>query len=227
MGMTYKTKDTEPRRLFVVNPHRPMWVKVPVTCLFLRPAHVVSLRATRDGGVSMTMDNSYAAYGIYTEDVPVTDVMYTLNDAGFDNEDICLMLARTHPISTIVREAAFRHTDREASEVAAGLIEWLSEFGAVVIRTFGFFIRSQTFRRALVTTREAPALCGNFETLMDLGFSQKDAWRLEDQLCEAGVLVYVACSESGRAKWARKMLQQNGARETAELELGQETRTAA
>ena len=62
---------------------------------------------------------------------------------------------------------------------------------------------------------------------MDLGFSQKDAWRLEDQLCEAGVLVYVACSESGRAKWAREMLERIGARETAELGMGQESETAA
>jgi hypothetical protein len=173
------------------------------------------------------MDSTNAAYGIYTEDVQVADVVHALNVAGFGNEDICLMLARTHPISTIVRQAAIRSADREASAVAAGLIEWLSEFGAVVIRTFGFFIRSQIFLRALVTTREAPALCGNFETLMDLGFSQKDAWRLEDQLCEAGVLVYVACSESGRAKWAREMLERIGARETAELGMGQESETAA
>src|SRR5580698_9817391 len=175
----------------------------------------------------MTMESIAAAYGVYSENVPVTDVVSALNDAGFDKKDICLILARAHPISTIVREAGIRNADREASAVAAGLIEWLSEFGAVVIRTFGFFIRSQIFLRALVTTREAPALCGNFETLMDLGFSQKDAWRLEDQLCEAGVLVYVACSESGRAKWAREMLERIGARETAELGMGQESETAA
>jgi hypothetical protein len=175
----------------------------------------------------MTMDPTNAAYGLYTEDVHVTDVVNALNDAGFDNEDICLMLARTHPISTVVREAAIRHADREASAVAAEVIEWLSEFGAVVIRTYGFFIRSQTFLRALVTTREAPALCGNYETLMDLGFSEGDAWRLENQLCEAGVLVYVACSENTKARWAREMLQGIGARETAELDLRQETETAA
>jgi hypothetical protein len=175
----------------------------------------------------MTTASMNAAYGIYTEEVHVADVVHALNDAGFDNEEICLMLARTHPISTVVREAALRSADREASAVAAGLIDWLSGFGAVVIRTFGFFIRSHRFRSALVTTREAPALCGSFETLMDLGFSQQAALRLDDQLSEAGVLVYVACSESERATWARELFQQIGARETAELELGQETTTAA
>jgi alkanesulfonate monooxygenase SsuD/methylene tetrahydromethanopterin reductase-like flavin-dependent oxidoreductase (luciferase family) len=173
------------------------------------------------------MESTNAAYGIYAEDVQVKDVVYALNDAGFNNEELCLMLARTHPISAIVRGASIRDTDREATALAAGLIEWLSEFGAVVIRTSGFFIRSQTFLRALVVTREAPALCGSSETLMCLGFPERDAERLEDQLCEAGVLVYVACSKSVQAKWAREILQQMGAQETAELHLGRETENAA
>jgi hypothetical protein len=173
------------------------------------------------------MESTNAAYGIYTEDVPITDVVRALNAAGFDNEDICLMLARTHPISTIVRQAGIRSADRQASAVAAKVIEWLSEFGAVVIRTFGFFIRSQAFLRALMAARETPALCGSTETLIGLGFSEKDAVRLEDQLCQAGVLVYVACSESSRARWASEMLYRIGAQEAAELDLVQETVTAA
>jgi hypothetical protein len=128
----------------------------------------------------MTMESASAAYGVYAEDVPVTDVVHALNDAGFNKEDICLMLARTHPISILVRQASIITTDREATAITAGLIEWLSEFGAVVIRTFGFFIRSQTFLSAIVTTRDAPALCGNSDTLIGLGFPEKDAWRLEN-----------------------------------------------
>jgi hypothetical protein len=167
----------------------------------------------------MIMENMSAAYGVYTEDVPVNYVVHALNDAGFNKESICLMLARTHPISTVVREAGIRNTDREASVVAAELIDWLSGFGAVVIRTFGFFIRSQIFLRALVTTREAPALCGSSETLMSLGFSQEDAERLDDQLCQTRVLVYVSCSESAEATRARQMLARIGAEETAQIEL--------
>jgi hypothetical protein len=175
----------------------------------------------------MILESTRAAYGVYAEDVPVSDVVNALNNAGFDKNNICLMLARTHPIAAIVRQASIRNADREASAVAAEAIEWLSEFGAVVIRTFGFFIRSQMFLRTLVTSREAPALCGNFETLMDLGFSQQDAWRLEEGLCEAGVLVYVACAESATATCAKETLQRIGARETAELDLCHDAVTAA
>jgi hypothetical protein len=175
----------------------------------------------------MTIESTNAAYGVYTEDVPVTDIVHVLNEAGFGNEDICLMLARSHPISMIVREASIRSADREASAVAAEVIQWLSEFGAVVIRTFGFFIRSQTFLRALISTRELPALCGNSEMLMDLGFSAEDAGRLEDELSDGGVLVYVACHEAAHAEWAEEMLQRIGARESAALHLDDVSETAA
>ncbi len=175
----------------------------------------------------MMCESPSAAYGVFSEDVPVTDMVEALNDAGFDKENICLMLARAHPISMIVRHAGMRNADREASVLTAELIEWLSEFGAVVIRTFGFFIRSQVFFHALVTTREAPALCGSSDTLIGLGFSEEDAQRLDDQLCQARVLVYVACSESAKAAWARKLFLRVGALETAKLDFLQEAETAA
>jgi hypothetical protein len=165
-------------------------------------------------------NSTKAVYGIYSDDVSVTDVVDALNIAGVDNQDICLVLARTHPISTIVREAAFHCKDREASAVAALLIEWLSELGAVVIRRFGFFIRSERYLQTVVTTRRAPA-CGNFETLMDLGFSRSEAERLQEELSEDGVVVYVACPEQAQATCAREMLQAIGAQETAELDIYQ------
>lgn len=160
-----------------------------------------------------------AAYGMYPHDVALHEIVHTLNQAGFDNEDICMMLSPTHPIATIVKEASFLNTEREASAVTAGLIGWLSEFGAVVIPTVGFFIRSQEFFRKLVVTRDSPALCGNTRALVSLGFSEMDAERYENQLREVGVLVYVSCPESARMDWARELLRRTGAEEAATLEV--------
>ena len=159
-----------------------------------------------------------AAYGLYPHDVPLHDVVRTLNQAGFDNEDICMMLSPAHPISSVVRDASFLNTEREASAVTAGLIGWLSEFGAVVIPTIGFFIRSQQFFRALVVAKDSTALCGNTRPLVSLGFSEIDAERYENQLREVGVLVYVACQESARTGWARELLSRTGAVEASTLE---------
>ena len=159
-----------------------------------------------------------AAYGIYSQDVVLADIVRNLNQAGFENEDICMMLSPCHPIASVVRDASLFNTEREASAVTAGLIGWLSGFGAVLIPTVGFFIRSQTFFHALMVAREAPALCGNARTLVGLGFSEIDAERFEDQIGQLGVMVYVSCTESAKTLWAREVMRHSGAHEAATLE---------
>jgi hypothetical protein len=159
-----------------------------------------------------------AAYGIYSEDVALTDIVRNLNQAGFENEDICMMLSPGHPIASIVRDASLFNTEKESSAVTAGLIGWLSGFGAVLIPTVGFFIRSQAFFHALMVSRETPALCGNARTLIGLGFSEDDAERFEDQIGRLGVLIYVSCSENAKTLWAREVLRHTGAHETSTLE---------
>lgn len=161
--------------------------------------------------------NAAAAYGIYSQDVSLTDIVRDLNQAGFDNEDICMMLSPAHPIAAMVRDASVFNSEREANAATAGLIGWLSGFGAVLIPTVGFFIRSQAFFHALMVAREAPALCGNSRTLMGLGFSEEEAERFEDQLVDLGVLVYVSCAEGAKTVWAREVLRHTGAHEAATL----------
>jgi len=171
--------------------------------------------------------NTAAAYGIYSQDIALTDIVRNLNQAGFENESICMMLPPGHPIASIVRDASLFNTDKETSAVTAGLIGWLSEFGAVLIPTVGFFIRSQAFFHALMVAREAPALCGNARTLVGLGFSQEEAERFEDQVSNLGVLVYVACAEGAKTLWAREVLRHTGAQEAATLEERMSTATTA
>lgn len=164
--------------------------------------------------------NAAAAYGIYSHDVALADIVHTLNQAGFDNEDICMMLSPTHPIASVVRDASVFNTEKDDSAATAGMIGWLSAFGAVLIPTVGFFIRSQAFLHALMETRGTPALCGNANTLVGLGFPENDAERFEDQLRRLGVLVYVSCSESNKTLWAQEVLKHTGAVESATLHEG-------
>jgi hypothetical protein len=159
-----------------------------------------------------------AAYGIYSQDAVLTDIVRNLNQAGFENEDICMMLSPSHPIASIVREASLFATDQEDTDASAGMIGWLSAFGAVLIPSVGFFIRSRVFLHALMVAREAPALCGNARTLVGLGFSEHEAARFEDQLSHLGVLIYVSCDENAKTLWAREVLRHSGARETSTLE---------
>jgi hypothetical protein len=161
--------------------------------------------------------NAAAAYGFYSQDIALDDIVRNLNQAGFENESMCMMLSPRHPIASLVRDASLFNAEKEASAITAGLIGWLSEFGAVVIPTIGFFIRSQAFFHALMVAREAPTLGGNARTLVGLGFSEEEAERFEDQLGDLGVLVYISCTEAAKTLWAREVLRHTGAQEAATL----------
>jgi hypothetical protein len=164
------------------------------------------------------MTSNTAAYGLFPQNIALTDVVHTLNQAGFDNESICMMLSPTHPIASLVREASLFNSECESNAVTASLIGWLSELGAVMIPTVGFFIRSQAFFHALIVERESSALCGNAGTLSGLGFSEDEADRFEHQLHEIGVLVYVSCHESAKTTWACEVLRHTGACEASTLD---------
>jgi hypothetical protein len=164
------------------------------------------------------------AYGMYAYDAQLEQVMLTLNQSGFEKEDICMMVSPSHPLAQVVRQGQMLNTDREDG-AAAGLMRWLFEFGAVMIPTVGFFIRSQAFLRALVTGKDSASLCGNSRPLVGLGFSENEAERFESQLRDLGVLVYVDCPKKNNAARAVEVLRRTGAHEPALL--GKNTAMAA
>lgn len=159
-----------------------------------------------------------AAYGIYPRNTALPDIVGTLNRAGFENENICMVLSPAHPVATVVRDARIVNVEPEESAVGAAMIGWFSGFGAVVIPTVGFFIRSQAFFHALVIEQEFGPVCGGSRTLAGLGFSEDESRRLDRQLGDSGVLVYVACTESATAEWATELLRCAGAPDAASFE---------
>src|SRR5947209_2813872 len=95
--------------------------------------------------------NETAAYGMYPRSVALPEVVCALNRAGFDNKDICMVLSPAHPDAELVRQPSiFQHKSSDGAN-SARMIDWFSKFGAVVIPTVGFFTRSHTFLRALVS----------------------------------------------------------------------------
>lgn len=155
-----------------------------------------------------------AAYGMYSQNAVLPEIMGTLKNAGFEKQDICMVLSPTHPMASVVREAKFPSAEPNQS---ARMIAWFSQFGAVVIPAVGFFIRSQEFLRALMMEQH-PTLGGGSRMLAGLGFSADEARRLHRSLEDAGVLVYVSCPESAKRQWALELLRNMGAREVASLE---------
>jgi len=155
--------------------------------------------------------NPPAAYGMYPYDTELHQVVQALNQSGFENADICMMISPRHPVATFVREANILNAGRMEGAAAEGFIGWLFEFGAVMIPTVGFFIRSRAFLHAMMASRSSRALVG-------LGFPECDAERFENQLRKMGALVYVTCPESANAAWAVEILRRTGAHDPAMLE---------
>lgn len=162
--------------------------------------------------------NTSAAYGMYSRDAKLLHVMDTLIESGFDKEDICMMVSPRHPIATFVREANILNAGRKENWAREQFIGWLFEFGAVVIPTVGFFVRSQAFLHALVAAKDSHILCGTTRALVGLGLSEPNAQRLEGQFREVGVFVYVACPEGTDAERAIDVLRRTGAKDPALLE---------
>ena len=158
-----------------------------------------------------------AAYGVYSRDVALPEVVGALNQAGFNNENICMVLSPAHPDAAIFHDVTVYDAAGLESATTTRILRWFSKFGAVVIPTVGVFIRSQAFLSALLTERNSSALSRGSRTLVDLGFSTDDAKRLGHRLCDVGALVYVSCPESGKATGAIELLRRTGACEAASL----------
>ena len=158
-----------------------------------------------------------AAYGMYSRDVALPEVVCALNQAGFDKESICMVLSPAHPDAAIFHDPTVSGMSGRECSTTTRMIRWFSEFGAVVIPTIGVFIRSQDFFRALLSNQAYSPLSRGSRTLMDLGFSQDDAKRLGMRLCDVGALVYVSCQESSKATGVIELLRRTGAQEASSL----------
>jgi hypothetical protein len=163
--------------------------------------------------------NGTAVYGIYTRNIALPDIVGALNRAGFENRDICMVLSPAHPDAEAVRDAGQVGVEGKTKALGARMIGWFSQLGAVVIPTFGFFIRSEVFSRALLTEQEfLPALSQGSRTLLGLGFSPDDARRLGHKLCDVSALIYVSCREGSAAHGTTELLRRAGAQEAALLD---------
>lgn len=156
-----------------------------------------------------------AAYGMYSRDVALPEVVCALNKAGFTNQDICMVLSPAHPDAAPLHDAGELIVAEVDRTLTTRMIDWFSRFGAVVIPTVGLFVRSQTYLQAFLDEQNIPSMSQGSLTLIGLGFSQDDAKRLGSRLSDVGALVYVCCKEGDNATGAIELLRRTGAQEAA------------
>jgi hypothetical protein len=156
----------------------------------------------------------FAAYGTYAQDVALPEIYSHLKSAGFENEDICMLLSPRHPAASAIRHTIFQSEGDSAP--GARMIGWFSKLGAVIIPNQSLFIRSQTFFHALLE-QDFPSLSCGPKALAGLGLCEKEAKRLGLQLADLGMLLYLSCRESAGAEKAIEVLHSTGALEVGSI----------
>ena len=159
--------------------------------------------------------NGTAAYGMYSRNIALPEVVCALNKAGFTNQDICMVLSPAHPDAATLYDASKFSGPEVDRTLMTRMIDWFSRFGAVVIPTVGLFVRSQAYLQAFLDEQNVPPMSQGSRTLIGLGFSQDDARRLGSRLSDVGALVYVSCKEGDKAMGAIELLRRTGAQEAA------------
>lgn len=154
--------------------------------------------------------HQFAAYAIYPNSAALHDILISLGRKGFGKQNICLLFSATHPIAAEVRDSVTTSCDEASNIATAQLIGWLSEFGAVVIPKFGFFLRSPEFYSAILQDRDSGSAHGRSRTLLSLGFPRTEAEHCDNCVADDGVLLYVSCPES-QAHSASELMRTAGA----------------
>lgn len=153
-----------------------------------------------------------AAYAVYSNTVELQRVVQALNQAGFPDEDICLVLAPAHPLATLARNLKLLSVETDHAALC-GLIDWLLRLGAVVIPQVGLFIRSRNFFRALIVESKTSACSGSAGALLNLEIPEHHAQGIGGAKTDSGGLVYVRCGRMPMAHWAKEILRGTGAEE--------------
>lgn len=153
-----------------------------------------------------------AAYGFFPNDSHLESVLQTLNLAGFENEDLCVLIPAER-LAARLKEMDYKvghDSNKDASPVC--VIAWLSTYGAVVIPDIGFFVGSRQYLQALAIAEEFLKKSEK-SVFVGLGISASDAARYESRMHDRASFVFVSCDDVPRSEWARELLSAMGAEE--------------
>ncbi len=159
-----------------------------------------------------------AAYGIYPTEARIQEIIANLSAAGCPAEDVCMLMAPSHPVAHVVRDAKFSPVTLNSDVPASELLQWLSRLGAVIIPGVAFFVGSCVFLKAVLAPCPATISSASAERLMGLGFSPHEADRYADRLNHDGIMIFVCCSDEAQSHWIREVLRQTGADEACCLQ---------
>ena len=161
-----------------------------------------------------------AAFGIYPDQVSVSDAVESLKNAGFRNTDISVLFPENTGSKDFAHE---KHTKAPEGAVAGassgailgGALGWLAGIGALAIPGIGPFVAAGPIVAMLSGIGVGGTVGGFTGALIGVGIPEYEAIRYEGRIRSGGILLSVHCDNSDWVRRATEVLEHSGASDIA------------
>ena len=161
-----------------------------------------------------------AAFGIYPDQVSVSDAVESLKNAGFRNTDISVLFPENTGSKDFAHE---KHTKAPEGAVAGassgailgGALGWLAGIGALAIPGIGPFVAAGPIVAMLSGIGVGGTVGGFTGALIGVGIPEYEAIRYEGRIRSGGILLSVHCDNSDWVRRAIEVLEHSGASDIA------------
>ena len=161
-----------------------------------------------------------AAFGIYPDQVSVSEGVEALKNAGFRNTDISVLFPENTGSKDFAHE---KHTKAPEGAVAGassgailgGALGWLAGIGALAIPGIGPFVAAGPIVAMLSGIGVGGTVGGFTGALVGVGIPEYEAKRYEGRIRSGGILLSVHCDNSDWVKRAIDVLEHSGAADIA------------
>jgi hypothetical protein len=157
-----------------------------------------------------------AVFGIYRDELHVTDAVDALRAAGFRNTDISVLFPDNRGTKDFAHEKNTKAPEGTAAGATSGMVlggtlGWLAGIGALAIPGIGPFIAAGPIVAALAGAGAGGALGGIVGALVGMGIPEYEAKRYEGRIRNGGILMSVHCDSSDWIGRAKQLLRDTGA----------------
>ncbi len=169
-----------------------------------------------------------SVYAIATSQGQALQIVDSLNDAGFSNNDISALFSDKESTHQFAHEAHTKApegavTGAATGGVLGGALGLLAGIGALAIPGVGPLIAAGPLLAALSGAAAGATVGGVTGALIGMGIPELEAKRYENRIAEGNILISVHAETSDEVKTAKDILERAGAQDISVTSLDEAT----
>ena len=159
-----------------------------------------------------------AVFGIYRDQLSVSNAVDALRAEGFRNTDISVLFPENEGTKDFAHEKSTKAPEGAATGATSGAViggglGWLAGIGALAIPGLGPFIAAGPIMAALAGAGAGGVVGGLTGALVGMGIPEYEAKRYEGRVKDGGILLSVHSDNSEWTKKAKQILERTGAQD--------------